>query len=116
MNAYRVKEVMWIIIILIMLLIALAGCSSSPVGPAKPYCYTAQEIRTKNGSTVSSETLLQCTDDPIEKVTIKRAGVAKNCGLYNYTVTLNGRPVQQRGLACERFDGTWEIVPNYQHR
>jgi hypothetical protein len=55
-----------------------SGCSSAPKGPAKPYCYTAQEIRTKDKTTVSSETLLRCTDDPIEKVTIKRAGVASN--------------------------------------
>jgi hypothetical protein len=116
MNGYRVKEIMWAIICLALLLIAVTGCSSAPIGPAKPYCYTAQEIRTKNKETVSSETLLRCTDDPIEKVTIKRAGVASNCGLYNYTVTLNGRPVQQRGLACEKFDGTWEIIPNYSNR
>jgi ribosomal protein L33 len=116
MHSYRVKEAVWLLIIVIGAIIALTGCSSAPKGPAKPYCYTAQEIRTKNKETVSSETLLRCTDDPIEKVTIKRAGVATNCGLYNYTVTLNGRPTQQRGLACEKFDGTWEIIPNYQHR
>ena len=102
--------------LVILLTLTVIGCSSAPKGPAKPYCYTAQEIRTKNGSTVSSETLLQCTDDPIEKVTVKRAGVAKNCGLYTYTVTLNGRPTEQRGLACEKFDGNWEIIPNYHYR
>ena len=103
-------------LIAILLSLAVVGCSSAPVGPAKPYCYTAQEIRTKNGTTVSSETVLQCTDDPVEKVTIKRAGVAKNCGEYTYYVTLNGKSVQQRGLACEKFNGSWEIIPNYSAR
>lgn len=116
MHPYRVKEVMWWLISTMMLGIALTGCASKPVGPAKPYCYTAQEIRTKNKETVSSETLLKCTDDPVDQITIKRAGVASNCGLYKYTVTLNGRPVEQQGLACEKFDGNWEIIPNYHYR
>lgn len=116
MNGYRIKEIFWGIALVIAILILMSGCASSPQGSAKPYCYTAQEIRTKNGSTVSSETLLQCTDDPIEKVTIKRAGIAKNCGEYTYYVTLNGKSVQQRGLACEKFNGSWEIVPNYAAR
>lgn len=103
-------------LVAVLLSLAVVGCSSAPVGPAKPYCYTAQEIRTKNGATVSSETLLQCTDDPLEKVTIKRAGVAKNCGEYTYYVTLNGKSVPQRGLACEKFNGSWEVIPNYSAR
>lgn len=103
-------------LLILLLSVIVAGCSSQPVGPAKPYCYTAQEIKTKNGSTVSSETLLKCTDDPIEKVTIKRAGVAKNCGEYTYYVTLNGKSVPQRGLACEKFNGSWEVIANYADR
>jgi hypothetical protein len=57
-----------------------------------------------------------CSDNSIERVAIKQAGVAKNCGLYTYIVTLQGRAVEQQGLACEKFNGHWEIIPNYRGR
>lgn len=117
MNSYRVKEIMWAVICLVILLLALSGCSTTaPTGSARQYCYTSQEIRTKNKEQVSSETLVKCSDDHVERITIKKAGVAKNCGDYTYYVTLNGRSVEQRGLACEKFNGTWEIIPNAGYR
>jgi surface antigen len=118
MNAYRVKEIMWVFICLLFLLIALSGCSttSSPTGSARQYCYTKQEIRTKDKEQVSSETLVKCSDDHVDRITIKKAGIAQNCSDYTYYVTLNGRSVEQRGLACEKFNGTWEIIPNAGYR
>jgi hypothetical protein len=90
--------------------------TTAPTGSARQYCYTSQEIRTKNKEQVSSETLVKCSDDHVDRITIKKAGVAKNCGDYTYYVTLNGRSVEQRGLACEKFNGTWEIIPNAGYR
>jgi hypothetical protein len=108
---------MWTVIGLVFLLIAVTGCSTTaPTGSARQYCYTSQEIRTKNKEQVSSDTLVKCSDDHVDRITIKKAGVAKNCGDYTYYVTLNGRSVEQRGLACEKFNGTWEIIPNAGYR
>jgi len=117
MHPYRVKELMWAVIILLFIMIAaLTGCSSAPTQmTARQYCHTSQEIRSKDGSRVSSETLVKCNDDPVERVVIKQAGIASNCKEYTYWVTLNNLPVQQRGMACEKFNGAWEILPNYTY-
>ena len=118
MKAYRVKEIMWAFICSALLLLALSGCSSTAPqhGSVRQYCYTSQEIRTMNKEQVSSETLVKCSDDHVDRITIKKAGIAQNCGDYTYYVTLNGKSVQQRGLACEKFNGNWEIIPNAGYR
>ena len=91
----------------------LSGCSSTPVAQTKrQYCYTSQEIQTKDRETVSSQTTLKCTDDPMERVVIKRAGVAKDCFENRTRMVIRGREVIERSIACQKFDGTWEVMPN----
>jgi hypothetical protein len=84
--------------------IALTGCSSAPkqtASGARQFCYTSQEIRTKNKETVSSETLVKCNDDPIERIVIKKAGMAENCGWTSNWVTLpNGKMINDRYITC----------------
>jgi hypothetical protein len=112
MNAYRLKEILWAVIIVIFILMALLGCSSAPKQTARQYCHTSQEIRKNGDNTVSSDTLVKCNDDPIEQMTVKKMGIAQNCGEYRYFIPLNGRTQERRGYACQKFDGTWEIVPH----
>jgi hypothetical protein len=92
------------------LAIALAGCSTAPTyNYTSQYCYTDQIIL-KKGDNVESATALECTDRPARKTEIFRAGIDKNCREFWYDEVRYGRHVQQRGVACEKFDGSLEIV------
>ena len=53
-----------------------------------------------------------CSDNQLDRITIKQAGLASNCGEYVYYINLNGKAVAQHGIACQKFDGRWEIVNN----
>lgn len=109
MHPYTVKNWLWAVIISMYIVIALlSGCASSPqTKPVKQYCYTSQEIRTKNGSNVSSETLVKCNDDPVEQVVIKKAGLAQNCGQVSNFININGRLIDEPYIACQDLRGKW---------
>jgi hypothetical protein len=103
MDSYRVKNMLWLVIISLFIVVALlSGCSSTPQQVSeKQFCYTNKEIRVKNGSNVSSETLVKCSDDPIERIVIKRAGMAENCGWTSNWITLpSGRTVNDKYITC----------------
>ena len=113
MHPYRVKGYIWLLIIVMFVVIAgLSGCSSAPKTTARQYCHTQQEIRKSGTDTVSSDTLVKCNDDPLDQMTIKKLGIAQNCGEYKYFIPLAGQLQERRGYACQKFDGTWEIVPH----
>ena len=91
----------------------LVGCSSAPKAVTqRQYCHTSQEIRKNGDDVVSSDTLVKCNDDPIERMTVKKLGISQNCGEYKYLMPLGGVLQERRGYACQKFDGTWEIVPH----
>ena len=99
------------LLLIVSLAVAIAGCSSTPVKSAKQYCHTSQEIRVQDKETVSSETLIKCNDDPIEQIGIKKMGVAKQCFEQPYRHQLpSGRIIEGRGYACQKYDGTWEVI------
>jgi len=104
---------MWISIVLMFALIALlSGCSSTPNRPpTEQMCNLRSEtVSTPQGQ--RTKDVMVCTDNQLDRITIKQAGIAKNCGEYIYYINLNGNMVQQRGLACQKFDGRWEVVNN----
>jgi hypothetical protein len=88
----------------------LVGCSSPPKKTSQ-FCHTYKTVDVKNGESVSSHTTVKCSDDPIDRITLARTGVAQNCGEFKYWMTINGRPVERRAISCKKWDGTWEIVP-----
>lgn len=98
--------------IIVILAVAISGCSSSPKVTTAPYCYTNQDISVKDGERVSSTTRLQCSDNPVERIAIRNYGIAPECGEYKYNMTIQGRLVERRGYACQKLDGTFEIVPH----
>lgn len=112
MHSYRVKEVLWLIVIAMFAIIALAGCSSTPkVVERKPqYCHTSQTIVKKNNDTVNSETTVECTDDQIKRIAANRLGMAPNCGEFTYWMQIGGRDVQRKGISCQKTDGNWEVI------
>ena len=97
----------------ILFAIILSACSSSPKQTSQaPYCYTNQDIKVQNGERISSETRLQCSDNPVERMAIRNYGISPHCGEYKYLMTLNGQLVERRGYACQKLDGTYEVVPH----
>ena len=91
---------------------ALAGCASKQTYDyaQSQYCYTDQLVIKGNDDQVESVTALECTDRPARKAEIFRAGIDKNCREYWYDEYRWGKLVPVRGVACEKFDGTLEIV------
>lgn len=97
---------------LVLATIFMVGCSSSPkiVAQKPQYCHTSQEILLKNGQTVESATLVECTDDQIKRLTANRLGMASNCGEFTYWTRIGNRNVERKGISCQKLDGSWEIV------
>jgi hypothetical protein len=90
----------------------VAGCASSPPPKtARQYCYTSQEIKTRNGEKVDSQTTVSCNDDPIERIPTKRMGISPSCFENPYQYRLpSGRIIQGMNYACQKRDGTWEVI------
>jgi hypothetical protein len=119
MNAYRVKEIMWGVILLMMLLVfMLSGCSSAPRRQtSEQFCDLKTETvveKDRDGFVVSENTRerMVCNDNKIDRIAIKQAGIASNCGEYTYYINIAGKIAPQHGLACKKFDGRWEVIPN----
>ena len=112
MNHYRVKEYLWLLIIVLFMIVMISGCSSAPVVKAqKPqYCHTSQTIQTENKSVVNSKTLVECTDDQIKRLAEVRLGMAANCGEFTYYMRQGSYDVERKGISCQKPDGSWEIV------
>ncbi len=94
--------------------LTMAGCSShTPKTMAQfepQYCYQSNTIKTKNGNTVSSEGLTECTDNPANKHFLAYSGLAKDCREHWYSIILKGKEEKRRGYICQKIDGTWEVV------
>lgn len=117
MHPYRVKEYMWLLILVMMLAIFfLSGCSSAPrKQPNEQFCDLRSQTDVsydKDGQIINQRTkdVMVCSDNQIEKVAIRKAGIAQNCGEYIYYIQLGGNMVEQRGIACKKFNGAWEVI------
>lgn len=77
-------------------------------------CYVEKTItKTKDefgDEIVSEESKTVCSDKHAHF--LQDAGIAKSCEEFEYYVNLRNTPVARRGYACQKFDGTWEIVRN----
>jgi type IV pilus biogenesis protein CpaD/CtpE len=113
MRPYTVKNYLWLAIIMMVILIAcLTGCSSAPkVTAQKPqYCHTSQTIKTVNKETVNSETTVECTDDQFKRLTSVRMGLADHCGISNRTIQSGGKLVNIQVKSCAILDHNGNIV------
>jgi len=91
------------------LAISLVGCSSKQIVYTPQYCYTDQTI-THSDSTVSSNTVLQCTDRPGQQAMIQRTGVDSKCEEFFFDEMRRGKVHVTRGVRCQKYDGSWEII------
>lgn len=112
MDSYKVKELMWLIILGIIIVIYLTGCSSAPkIQAQKPqYCHTSQEILVKNGERVESATLVECTDDQFKRLAAVKMGMASNCGISNRTIQSGGKLVNIQVKSCQILDHNGNVV------
>ena len=95
------------------LLTACASTNQPIVQAEKPqYCNTSEEIIVKDGQTVDSTTVVECTDDRIKKLVQVRSGMAGNCGVSLYWIELGGNLVQRRIISCIKADGSGIDVIN----
>lgn len=99
-------------LLLIMPLLVLVGCSSTPKYQAeKPqYCYTSETVVVENNERVNSRTQLYCTDDQVKRLFQIRSGIAPTCGEFTYWMQIGGQYVQRKGVSCQKPDGSWEVV------
>ena len=91
--------------------IALVGCSTTPeivYQQPQQYCYTDQTIVNENDS-VSSKTVLNCTDRPKVHHLNRDIGVAGMCRPYQREVVRpNGHTMNIRGVLCrDKLTGKW---------
>ena len=117
MHPYRVKEYLWLMIItLIVMILLLSGCSSSPKKKAESeqYCdLTTKTVSVKtNGEVVDEKSVevMECNDNRIKRTFLAQSGMAANCGEFTYWMQIGGRNVQRKGVSCQKLDGSWEIV------
>lgn len=100
------------LVIVMMSALALTACSNSPKrasGLEPQYCYTNQEIDLENGKKVSSRTRIECTDDRTRQLFQARSGIAKDCIEFSFPVNRRGQLIEERGYACQKFSGTYEV-------
>ena len=99
------------LLLLVTSIAVLGGCASQDTFDYTPqYCYTDEVSVISNDNTVNSSTVVQCTDRPGQQQIIARAGIDKSCEEYWYDEMRWGRPVKQRGVRCEKLDGSWEVL------
>lgn len=100
-------------------LVVLIGCSSAPKQSrlvSNQYCHTSQTIVSENKETVNSQTVVKCTDDPIERYAPAKMGLAKDCIETYLPVNRGGRLVQEKIYACRKLNGVYDVVDASQLR
>ena len=92
-------------------ILALSGCASNNHYDYTPqYCYTDQKIVKQGDTSVSSATVVQCTDRPGQQMQIARAGIDSKCEEFFYPERRWNTTVEVRGVRCEKLDGSWEVL------
>ena len=99
-------------LLLILGVVLLGACSQTPKTMTEaglPYCYV-DETHIEQAGTVDSEIVTQCSDRPGAQASVQRAGIDVGCEEFWYTENRRGNLIQQRGVYCEKIDGSTEII------
>ena len=66
----------------------------------------------QDGNIINNQTeeKVVCNDGVKDFLTY--SGIAKECREFWFEIRLNNRRTPKRGYACQKFDGSWEIVHN----
>lgn len=104
----------WLSVILgIVLFIGLIAVAEAGGPWSNQYCNVVTETtvtKDRDGNVIDSQTkeVMKCDDGA--KDFLAYSGIAKECNEFIYSMNLRGHPVQRKGYACKKFDGTYEIV------
>lgn len=95
-------------------LIYLTGCSSTPVKVVDQtqYCHTSSTTVLKDRTTSSSETVVECTDKPNPRAVFDNGYDMSKCGWAKQSYPVGGRLITSYTMACQLQDGSWTYVPN----
>ena len=77
------------------------------------YCNAKTEtIITKdvNGKIINKETVETMVCDDGAKDFLAYSGIAKECREYWFDMYINQQWIRKKGYACQKFDGSWEMV------
>ena len=66
-----------------------------------------------DGNIIEEKTEEKVVCDDSVKHFLEEVGVAKNCYEYVWNMPLGMESVEQRAIACEKLDGSYEIIPSY---
>lgn len=69
----------------------------------------------KNGDVVDEKTEEKVICDDGVKDFLHGMGIAENCQFFTWMMPLGQTMVEQRSIACKRFDGGYEIVQGYHY-
>lgn len=98
--------------------VVISGCSSSPKSSklvSDQYCHTSQTIE-REDDTVSSKTVVKCTDDPVERYVPARLGIAKDCHPSHIPININGKLIYEKVYACQKYDGRYDVIESRRMR
>lgn len=105
-------------VIALLCIVSLGGCgSTAPIKTSEQFCDLKSKtvsVKDKTGRVVDEESIdvMVCNDNKVDRLFHAKSGMARDCGEYKYVMTLNGRPVERTGYACQKYNGTWEVVPH----
>ena len=74
---------------------------------------TIVRIVDTEGNTIEEKTEEKVVCDDSVKHFLEEVGFAKNCYEYVWNMPLGIESVEQRAIACEKLDGSYEIIPSY---
>jgi hypothetical protein len=105
-------------LIVLLIAISVTACGSNPPrAQSEQYCdlkSATVSVKDKTGNVIDENTVevLKCNDNKVDRLFLAQSGISKECGEYKYVMPLKNQLVERRGYACQKYDGTWEIVPH----
>ena len=105
-----------IALVVLILFFGLVGVAMAGGPWSEQYCDITQEtIITKNdkGEIINKEVKekVKCSDGAMDF--LHGMKIAKSCKFFTWKMPLGQKVVEQRGSACKRLDGGYEIVQGY---
>ena len=107
---------MRIFVLTFALLLGLSATAEAGGPWSDQYCNidtTTIRVVDQNGVIIEEKTeeKVVCSDGV--KDFLHGMGIADSCNMYTWTMPLGQELVEQRSIACEKLDGSYEIIPAY---
>tara|TARA_Y100000748_G_C15408300_1_gene454381 strand:+ start:196 stop:549 length:354 start_codon:yes stop_codon:yes gene_type:complete len=111
--------ILFIALLLLSTFLTLYTNQASAGGPwNNQYCdveITIVKIVDQDGEVIDTKTEEKLTCDDGAKDFLHGMGIADTCEIFTWHIFLGGQMVEQRSIACEKMDGSYEIVKGYHN-